>query len=321
VAGPVRESSRQVVGAIAFDRHDRAWIAVQNGGLHLFDGKSWKSHADRSLGLPFVSDVALDRSGRVWVGIQNGALLSYDGTRWTEHVAGTGPSDVGTGRDIRDIAVDGRGRVWYLASGELRVYAQGRVTRLTPATSGLAGKPEAIAADGRGQIWVVTGHSISIPGPDALPAPVTELPPAPTAPHPVGYWLAVIASIGAWLAVRVAPEAPGTRALPRETWIAVSAILGVFAGLSAVLLLLHNLCPQVCEPLPQTSGLLLRFRVFATVLSLVGAYCGGKLGWTGGTPRHQELIAILGGILGGTAAGAFSVELWRSSEVLVFLGF
>ncbi|MDQ3033077.1 MAG: hypothetical protein M3Y87_11715, partial [Myxococcota bacterium] len=136
------------VAAISFDGEGSAWLATLNGAVRVdehqaivFDetrgvrgevvtdvasgtGRMWiaaaeglGSYADRAFDFhqpPIVRDhrpnaLATDASGHLWAAGPNG-LLQYDGTEW-RHL---GTADGLPTEQLRDVEVDGAGRVWLL---------------------------------------------------------------------------------------------------------------------------------------------------------------------------------------------------------------
>ena len=123
------------VRGLATDPHGRILAGSLYRGISLFDGESWITWADATLGLPSnrITALAHDGAGRVWVGTRIG-LSVFDGRRWiTYQEANSGLGD----NQVSSLAVNGA-----LPSlpvpGSLR-YGRlvGRVTRSGQAASGV----------------------------------------------------------------------------------------------------------------------------------------------------------------------------------------
>lgn len=146
------------VSAMAFDAAGNAWFATLSGAVRVEEhqaivfgeargvrgdvvtdivagsGVMWiaaaeglGSYADREFDFfqpPIVAEhrptaLATDVDGHVWAAGRYG-LLQYDGTAWAHFDSSTGlPTD-----DLRDVEVDGSGRVWLLTADALLILAR-----------------------------------------------------------------------------------------------------------------------------------------------------------------------------------------------------
>ena len=127
----VFDETRGVRGDVVTD------VAAAAGHMWIAAAEGLGTYADRRFDfvMPEIvmthrpSALALDDAGHLWAGGRYG-LLHYDGTDWS-HIplaaaAGEGPDAVPSIplEDIRDVEVDGRGRVWLLGSDRILVLSE-----------------------------------------------------------------------------------------------------------------------------------------------------------------------------------------------------
>lgn len=96
----------------AADRDGRLWMA-HSGGLSMHDGKQWTTFKE-SLNGP--SGIAVDGSGAVWIAVYDG-IRSFSGGAWKKIQIGGMEPQV----KARDLAFDGKGRMWIASSWGLGV--------------------------------------------------------------------------------------------------------------------------------------------------------------------------------------------------------
>lgn len=97
-----------VVTAIAWDRHDDAWIATHRGGLVRFDGQRIHYPDPSIMSEAFRTHSHLDRAGRLWLAEFSGGLFRLDESGWQSF----GPEDGLGNPRVRDVLEDNQGRVW-----------------------------------------------------------------------------------------------------------------------------------------------------------------------------------------------------------------
>jgi ligand-binding sensor domain-containing protein len=145
------------VSGIAFDGQGNAWLASLSGAIRVEEHQAIVFGEDRGVRGEVVTDV-VSGEGRMWIASAEGlgayaerrfdygqpeivrthrpvalatdgnghlwaagtlGLLQHDGTTWLHFDATSGlPSS-----ELRDVEVDGQGRVWALAAGEIYVLA------------------------------------------------------------------------------------------------------------------------------------------------------------------------------------------------------
>ena len=102
----VKKTAISTGTALAVDSKDRVWVGT-NGGVLVYNGRSWVSytHANSKLPADSVKSIATDARGRVWIGTEYG-LAVLAGTKWTVyHMADSDVPD----DEVNAIAIAARG--------------------------------------------------------------------------------------------------------------------------------------------------------------------------------------------------------------------
>ena len=171
------------VNTVVVDVQGRVWAGTDSDILSMLaPNGSWTNYStgNESLGdHVWVQTLALDKQGRVWAGrvfitasegnyiLDGNTALSVGASdgKWT-HYLPTDPSATGL---VRDIAVDGKGRVWTATGNGLIVFApaSGQWAIYTSANSDLTyGTVYTVAVDKQGRIWAGTDGGLSALNPD-----------------------------------------------------------------------------------------------------------------------------------------------------------
>ena len=96
----------------AADRDGRLWM-VHSGGLSMHDGKSWTAFKESLIG---PSGITVDSTGAVWIAVHDG-IRSFSGGAWKKVPIGGMDPQI----KARDLAFDGKGRLWIASSWGLGV--------------------------------------------------------------------------------------------------------------------------------------------------------------------------------------------------------
>lgn len=205
---PPGETGYVVVRDVAFE-DDVAWVLNVSGlPLHRFDGQSWQGFPYPS-GLPPLMEpfrLAIDELGQKWIALGPNGLAVWD--TGADPASGaddralrfTGSPDAGVGLpdpDVRDVVVDGQGRVW-LGTGRGLAFvfrpldAFSNADLATPqwpvtadGTSYLLRDVEVfdLEVDPAGQIWVGTSsgaYLVNAAGTDVVRTVTAETSPLPS---------------------------------------------------------------------------------------------------------------------------------------------
>lgn len=138
---PTSTSKQGVGGSLALDRRGTLWAGgsfdqLLSGGLHTLAGRAWRrSSAPPILEYPRSGVPIADPTGGIWLAdILGGGWLHFDGHRWRHVVDGavdfpTSSSDPGYPGPVPPVAVDPRGRAWFVSGGKLMALTrQGKVS-------------------------------------------------------------------------------------------------------------------------------------------------------------------------------------------------
>lgn len=96
----------------ATDKEGKLWL-VHSGGLSMHDGKAWTIHKENLIG---PSGITVDGSGVVWIAVHDG-VRTFSGGTWKKALIGGMEPQV----KARDLAFDGKGRLWVATSWGLGV--------------------------------------------------------------------------------------------------------------------------------------------------------------------------------------------------------
>ncbi|MGA3266989.1 MAG: two-component regulator propeller domain-containing protein [Verrucomicrobiota bacterium] len=98
------------VRAIAEDAHGNLWVGTGNGGLNVFDGRSFTIHWTTTNGLPGddISCLCPDPDGTLWVGTLGHGLARFSDGKWTHYSTSDGLAS----SSISYIIDDGEGCLW-----------------------------------------------------------------------------------------------------------------------------------------------------------------------------------------------------------------
>ncbi|MGE3649586.1 MAG: hypothetical protein AB7G10_14690 [Reyranellaceae bacterium] len=94
------------------DKDGRLWL-VHSGGISVHDGKTWTTYKQNLIG---PAGIAVDGSGVAWISVHDGIRTFSDGT-WSKALIGGMEAQVKS----RDLAIDGKGRLWIATSWGLGV--------------------------------------------------------------------------------------------------------------------------------------------------------------------------------------------------------
>lgn len=143
--------------AVAATADAAVWCATPRG-LSRYDGRGWRTFTAAE-GLPSdgVNALLVDHAGRLWVGTTGGAAR-LQGDRFV-------PFDepgLGDG-NVRVIAEDREGRLWFGLDDSLRVYKDGRlVLSFTPSSGFTRGPAAALLVDRYGTAWIGTAKGLGV---------------------------------------------------------------------------------------------------------------------------------------------------------------
>jgi hypothetical protein len=107
------------IQAIAVDKQDQLWVGT-NGGLHVFDGKLWKTVFEETqpfdtsgpAGDKCIEDIAVDPQGKIWILMGGGRLGIFDGEKWLR----LDDRSVNLPDYSKSLAIDPGGRAWFASS-------------------------------------------------------------------------------------------------------------------------------------------------------------------------------------------------------------
>ncbi len=94
------------------DKDGRIWL-VHSGGLSVHDGTAWTSHKENLTG---PAGIAVDSNGKAWIAVIDG-LRVFSGGTWQKALIGGMEPQI----KPRDLAFDGKGRLWMATSWGLGV--------------------------------------------------------------------------------------------------------------------------------------------------------------------------------------------------------
>ena len=162
-----------IIRSIAFDAAGKAWIALRDAGLEIWDGRGTATRSDdvwtpvtEDLPSPLTLCVAVESPSRGWLGTSSGLALIEGGivTRtWTLASRPALPS-----AQVNDLALDAGGNLWIATlSGLARLDREGTLEVFTTREGLVDDRVACLAWDAaQGALWAGTARGISriVPG-------------------------------------------------------------------------------------------------------------------------------------------------------------
>jgi signal transduction histidine kinase/ligand-binding sensor domain-containing protein len=150
--GTTHGISNAYVWSVAQDERGRLWAGTWGGGLFMQNGDRFEFAPGLENVTPPMPALLCSRAGGLWIGTAAGLLHYRDGgTNWYTENNGR-PL-----RDVRTVAEDGRGAVWFGMAGSGLACLDGPGIRQFRKTNGLSGDfVECLRFDGNGTLWIGT---------------------------------------------------------------------------------------------------------------------------------------------------------------------
>jgi signal transduction histidine kinase/ligand-binding sensor domain-containing protein len=150
--GPDEGIRNSYVWSVAEDAQGRLWVGTWGGGLFVRNGARFDFAPGTENITPPMPAMLCAREGGLWLGTETGLLRYQDGkTVW---VTGSGGETL---RDVRAVAEDRAGAVWFGMAGGGLGCLQGDQVRLFRKADGLSSDfVECLHFDGDGTLWIGT---------------------------------------------------------------------------------------------------------------------------------------------------------------------
>ncbi|MBC7861977.1 MAG: hypothetical protein IAF38_03330 [Bacteroidia bacterium] len=148
----VKEGIQSQVSCITQDSRGYMWIGTNNGGVALFDGKTF-SYFTKENGLSNnnISAICEDKQGNIWIGTVNSGLDKYDGKKFIHY--SMKDSAFTESSSIRNLFCDKKGNLWISTEDAVNIY-DGKKFRWFEKTKSLSHrKAFKIFEDSKGNIW------------------------------------------------------------------------------------------------------------------------------------------------------------------------
>ncbi len=193
VSPPDQWQGRSVL-SVCPGRDGALWIGTEGAGLYRFQNGAWTNfNADQGIRNPYIWSLAEDSVGRLWAGTWGGGLFAQEGDQfgfapgmtnitmpmpallhssagglWIGTAAGLlhyragktnwfTESDGQPLRDVRTIAEDGKGAVWFGMAGDgLACLKEGHIQRFRTADGLSSEFIECLHIDTEGALWIGT---------------------------------------------------------------------------------------------------------------------------------------------------------------------
>jgi signal transduction histidine kinase/ligand-binding sensor domain-containing protein len=140
------------IWSLAVDEAGRLWVGTWGGGLFVQNGDRFDFAPGMANTTPPMPALLSAREGGLWIGSSLG-LLRYQADTLTWHTENNGQAL----RDVRTVAEDGRGAVWFGMAGGGLACLENRSIRQFRKVDGLSSDfVECLHFDGEGALWIGT---------------------------------------------------------------------------------------------------------------------------------------------------------------------
>lgn len=158
---PVNEEFGVSIRGMTEDQAGNVWFAT-SGGLSKYDGESFTRFTEADgLASDGVWSIAIDRSGTIWAGTLEG-VSRLNGDVFTPFDIPEAEPDLSggfaSGKVIRSIMEDSRGRMWFGTNGGAYVYDGESLTNISEQDGLCNNSVNAIREDKKGRFWFATHH-------------------------------------------------------------------------------------------------------------------------------------------------------------------
>jgi two-component sensor histidine kinase/ligand-binding sensor domain-containing protein len=151
-----REGLKGVVYAVCIDAENRVWVALQEGGIRMFDKDTFRTISQLAPLLEAFT-VATDKSNQLWFGLGNG-IASFANGKLTQHSM---VKEVGD-KTFFSSFTDNAGNVWMgSTSGEVVIIRPDKTFRKLDLPDDIRNDfIGSITQDHKGNMWFATDHGL-----------------------------------------------------------------------------------------------------------------------------------------------------------------